>query len=115
MLVLKAFQFHLKKFSNELCNQLNANQFESEFFSKMHTSNWEENVTISDTFRLTKRKQLFNEINDRNQFDIIYFDAFGYRVQPELWSVEIFTKMFEALKKGGILVTYACRGPIKKL
>ena len=49
----------------------------------------------------------------KNQFDIIYFDAFGYRVQPELWSVKIFTKMFEALKKDGILVTYACRGPIK--
>lgn len=93
-------------------DQLNANQFESEF-KIMHTSDWEENVTISDTFRLTKRKQLFNDINDKNQFDIIYFDAFGYRVQPELWSVEIFTKMFEALKEGGILVTYACRGPIK--
>ena len=93
-------------------NQLNANQFESEF-KMMHTSDWEKNVTISEHFRLTKRKQLFNEINDKNQFDIIYFDAFGYRVQPELWSVEIFAKMFEALKEGGILVTYACRGPIK--
>lgn len=93
-------------------NQLNANQFESEF-KIMHASDWEKNVTISETFRLTKRKQLFNEVNDKNQFDIIYFDVFGYRVQPELWSVEIFTKMFEALKTGGILVTYACRGPIK--
>lgn len=93
-------------------DQLKANQFESEF-KIMHTSDWEENVTISDTFRLTKRKQLFNDINDKNQFGIIYFDAFGYRVQPELWSVEIFTKMFNALKEGGILVTYACRGPIK--
>jgi tRNA U34 5-methylaminomethyl-2-thiouridine-forming methyltransferase MnmC len=93
-------------------NQLNAKEFKSDF-EMIHQSDWEENVTISDTFRLTKRKQLFNEINDKNQFDIIYFDAFGFRVQPELWSVEIFTKMFEALKPGGILVTYACRGPIK--
>jgi tRNA U34 5-methylaminomethyl-2-thiouridine-forming methyltransferase MnmC len=93
-------------------NQLNANQFES-VFKMMHTSDWEKNVTISEHFRLTKRKQLFNEINDKNQFDIIYFDAFGYRVQPELWSIEIFRKMYEALKPDGILVTYACRGPIK--
>lgn len=93
-------------------NQLNSNEFDAEF-KKMHQSDWEENVTISEHFRLTKRKQLFHEINDKNQFDIIYFDAFGYRVQPELWSVEIFTKMFQALKEGGILVTYACRGPIK--
>jgi len=93
-------------------NQLNADDFK-EKFKKIHTSKWEENVTISEHFRLIKRKQLFNEINDKNQFDIIYFDAFGYRVQPELWSVEIFSKMYEALKEGGILVTYACRGPIK--
>jgi tRNA U34 5-methylaminomethyl-2-thiouridine-forming methyltransferase MnmC len=57
---------------------------------------------------------MFTEIADVNQFDLIYFDAFGYRVQPELWSVEIFTKMHMALKSGGILVTYACRGPIKR-
>lgn len=93
-------------------NQLNAIEFDKEF-KNMHQLDWEENVTISEHFRLIKRKQLFNEINDKNQFDIIYFDAFGYRVQPELWSVEIFSKMYEALKEGGILVTYACRGPIK--
>ncbi|WP_026711762.1 tRNA (5-methylaminomethyl-2-thiouridine)(34)-methyltransferase MnmD [Flavobacterium filum] len=93
-------------------NQLNANEY-YDFFSKMHQCSWEKCVTISEHFRLIKRKQKFQEIKDVNQFDIIYFDAFGYRVQPELWSVEIFTKMFEALKEGGILVTYACRGPIK--
>jgi tRNA U34 5-methylaminomethyl-2-thiouridine-forming methyltransferase MnmC len=35
-------------------------------------------------------------------------------VQPELWSVDIFKKMYAALKKEGMLVTYACRGPIKR-
>lgn len=110
---VEGFPISLEEISQmNYVNQLNSNQFESEF-KRMHTSDWEKNVTISDTFRLTKRKQLFNEINDKNQFDIIYFDAFGYRVQPELWSVDIFTKMFEALKERGILITYACRGPIK--
>ena len=93
--------------------QLNAEEWESEF-KRMHEVEWEDPVTIDALFRLTKRKQLFAEIIDVNQFDLIYFDAFGYRVQPELWSVEIFTKMYTALKSGGILVTYACRGPIKR-
>jgi tRNA U34 5-methylaminomethyl-2-thiouridine-forming methyltransferase MnmC len=93
--------------------QLNAEEWESEF-KRMHEVEWEDPVTIDTLFRLTKRKQLFAEITDVNQFDLIYFDAFGYRVQPELWSVEIFTKMYTALKSGGILVTYACRGPIKR-
>jgi tRNA U34 5-methylaminomethyl-2-thiouridine-forming methyltransferase MnmC len=94
-------------------NQLNATNFKP-VFELFHLSKWEENVTISNHFRLTKRKQLFTEIDDINQFDLIYFDAFGFRVQPELWSVEIFTKMYTALKSGGILVTYACRGHIKR-
>ena len=93
--------------------QLNADEWRSEF-KRMHDSEWENIVTIDAKFRLTKRKQMFIEIADVNQFDLIYFDAFGYRVQPELWSVEIFTKMHMALKSGGILVTYACRGPIKR-
>ena len=93
--------------------QLNATNFKP-VFELFHLSKWEENVTISNHFRLTKRKQLFTEIDDINQFDLIYFDAFGFRVQPELWSLEIFTKMYTALKSGGILVTYACRGHIKR-
>jgi tRNA U34 5-methylaminomethyl-2-thiouridine-forming methyltransferase MnmC len=56
----------------------------------------------------------FQDIEEENRFDLIYFDAFGYRVQPELWSLEIFKKMFQAMKPNGVLVTYACRSSIKK-
>ena len=52
-------------------------------------------------------------MQDIEVFDLIYFDAFGYDVQPELWSDKIFEKMFIALKSGGVLVTYACRSVIK--
>ena len=85
----------------------------SDLFYTMHELKWEEKNTISDYFNLTKRKQFFNEITDKNTFDLIYFDAFGFRVQPELWTEEIFQRMYDALKKGGILVTYACRTSIK--
>lgn len=92
---------------------LNANEFNT-VFKLFHESEWNKAVTFSPTFSLTKRKQFFNDIDDQNQFNLIYFDAFGFRVQPELWSVEIFKKMYKALKPEGILVTYACRGPIKR-
>ncbi len=83
-------------------------------FNKMHEINWEEKHKIDNNFCLTKRKQFFNEIDDNNAFDLIYFDAFGYRVQPELWSTEIFRKMYNALNLNGILVTYAARGVVKR-
>ncbi len=94
-------------------SELDATDFDAEF-QKMHTCEWNSNVRISDGFCLTKRKQFFNEIDDVEQFDLIYFDAFGYRVQPELWSTEIFKKMFNALKPNGVLVTYAARGVVKR-
>ena len=87
---------------------------ERPIFELMHQSNWEEKTVISSNFTLTKRKQFFGEISDENQFDLIYFDAFGYRVQPELWGTEIFKKMYKALKANGVLVTYAARGVVKR-
>lgn len=87
---------------------------EGSIFDKMHESNWEEKIVLNDDFTLIKRKQFFEEINDEDKFDLIYFDAFGYRVQPELWSTAIFEKMYKALKAEGVLVTYAARGVVKR-
>lgn len=94
-------------------DELNA-QSQLEIFEKMHKSNWNEKIALSECFSLTKRKQFFQDIDDIAQFDLIYFDAFGYRVQPELWSTEIFKKMYDALKENGVLVTYAARGVVKR-
>ncbi len=83
-------------------------------FQELHTSNWETNIPVTDIFTLQKRKQFFSDIEDKNSFDLVYFDAFGARVQPELWTVVIFKKMFEALNKGGVLVTYSAKGSVRR-
>ncbi|WP_284652982.1 tRNA (5-methylaminomethyl-2-thiouridine)(34)-methyltransferase MnmD [Flavobacterium terrisoli] len=89
------------------------NPAESAVFELLHQSNWEEKQPISENFTLTKCKQFFQDINDSGAYDLIYFDAFGFRVQPELWSEAIFEAMYKALKPNGVLVTYACRTSIK--
>lgn len=88
-------------------------QIDQKLFDKMHTSNWGEQIKLTDNFFLTKKEQFFQQIDDQNAFDLIYFDAFGYRIEPELWSKDIFEKMYSALKPNGVLVTYACRSSIK--
>ncbi|MDO9136288.1 MAG: tRNA (5-methylaminomethyl-2-thiouridine)(34)-methyltransferase MnmD [Lutibacter sp.] len=93
--------------------QLNAKEFSNDF-NKMHHQEWEIKGEISPEFSLTKRKQFFNEISDENKFDLIYFDAFGARVQPELWTEEIFEKMYKALKSGGVIVTYSAKGSVRR-
>lgn len=83
-------------------------------FDKIHESDWNAQLILDPDFTLTKRKQFFEAIEDIEQFDLIFFDAFGYRVQPELWSTAIFKKMYDALKPSGKLVTYAARGVVKR-
>lgn len=83
-------------------------------FKMIHDVNWEDTIEITPRFDLTKREQFFSEINDEHCFDIIYFDAFGPRVQPELWTEDIFKLMFKALKEKGILVTYSAKGSARR-
>ena len=83
-------------------------------FEKMHQTPWEQTETITEAFQLKKRKQTFETLEDQDQHDLIYFDAFGARVQPELWEEPIFEKMYRALKAGGVLVTYAAKGSVRR-
>ncbi len=87
---------------------------EQDKFTKLHETPWEESTYITESFELHKRKQFFDQIDDQNSFDLIYFDAFGSRVQPELWETAIFRRMYAALKPSGVLVTYAAKGSARR-
>jgi tRNA U34 5-methylaminomethyl-2-thiouridine-forming methyltransferase MnmC len=83
-------------------------------FDALHDVSWEELHPITLHFSLKKRKQYFIDIEDENTFNLIYFDAFGARVQPELWTESIFKRMFNALSDNGVLVTYAAKGSVRR-
>lgn len=84
-------------------------------FKNLHAATWNEEVFLDKKVVLQKIKTTFEEAEVKEAyFDIVYFDVFGYQFQPHLWSEEIFKKAYASLKKGGILVTYACRTVIKK-
>lgn len=83
-------------------------------FLDMHQTSWGEVHPISANFLLLKRQTDFRQITYVDLFDLIYFDAFGARVQPELWTEEVFAIMFRALKQNGVLVTYAAKGSVRR-
>ena len=93
--------------------QLKARQ-ESEVYHNIQTSDWEDSIRISPSFNLTKKEIMFEDYQDNEVADLIYFDAFGARVQPELWTELIFKKMYEALKDEGIIVTYSAKGSVRR-
>jgi len=67
----------------------------------------------SDIF-VTKRRQRFEELDEVNLYDVIFYDAFAPEAQPELWTIEMFGRMYRALKPEGILVTYCAKGQVKR-
>ncbi|MCC6939645.1 MAG: tRNA (5-methylaminomethyl-2-thiouridine)(34)-methyltransferase MnmD [Flavobacteriales bacterium] len=64
------------------------------------------------TFR--KLPTLVQEFEAAAEFDVIYFDAFAPRAQPELWTVDVFRRMLRALRPGGVLVTYCAKGDVRR-
>lgn len=86
----------------------------ADIFKNMHANSWEVEHQITPNFQLEKQEKFFQDISDIDTFDIIYFDAFGARVQPELWTEDIFKIMFNALKENGVLVTYSAKGSVRR-
>lgn len=83
-------------------------------FNKLHEVPWEVQHDITSHFSLLKQNRFFSEINEKEHYNIIYFDAFGARVQPELWTESIFQSMYNALKDRGVLVTYSAKGSVRR-
>jgi tRNA U34 5-methylaminomethyl-2-thiouridine-forming methyltransferase MnmC len=91
--------------------ELNA---KANLFTDLHEAPWNEKVSITTNFSLDKKQIHFENIAIKNQFDLIYFDAFGARLQPELWTEVIFERMYRALKSQGYLVTYSAKGSVRR-
>ncbi|SDP60194.1 tRNA U34 5-methylaminomethyl-2-thiouridine-forming methyltransferase MnmC [Mucilaginibacter sp. OK268] len=55
------------------------------------------------------------ELNTDQQFDIVYFDAFAAVHQPEMWELPAISFVTGFLKPGGVFVTYAITGNLKRM
>lgn len=46
------------------------------------------------------------------RYNIVYYDAFSPTVQPELWSEQVFKKVYKAMQVNSVLVTYSSKGSV---
>jgi tRNA U34 5-methylaminomethyl-2-thiouridine-forming methyltransferase MnmC len=84
-------------------------------FDLLHKAEWEKHVSITSLFSLYKiRADLCTYYPDFS-FDVIFFDAFAPDRQPEIWSTEIFRRLYDKLEPGGVLTTYCVKGLIRKM
>ena len=71
-------------------------------------------VPVSPWFTVFKLYVDFISWIPNQRYDLIYFDAFAPDDQPEMWSIENFKKLFNALTPNGVLVTYSAKGLVKQ-
>lgn len=95
--------------------QLNFTNEKQALFLSLHEAGWETEFSPVANFSLLKKEiRLENYQPEENSFDLVFFDAFAPRVQPELWSEAVFRKLFLAMKPGGKLVTYCSKGEVRR-
>lgn len=90
-------------------------QEEKALFELIHQAEWNTATEISSCFCLEKLHSTLEalELADKS-IDLVYFDAFGPRVQPEMWSLEVFQRIAKWMKPKGLLVTYCAKGQVKR-
>lgn len=86
-----------------------------DYFDYLHNWEWNRVKQIEDHFIFQKVEIKLEDYFPKNIFfDVIYFDAFAPKKQPEMWSIEQFKHCFALLKPGGVLVTYCAQGQFKR-
>jgi tRNA U34 5-methylaminomethyl-2-thiouridine-forming methyltransferase MnmC len=83
-------------------------------FRQLHAGPWNEWFSPSEKFHLKKIRSDIADWPVAGPFDLVYYDAFAPAKQPELWTPEIFTRIYEMLTNEGILTTYAVKGDVKR-
>jgi tRNA U34 5-methylaminomethyl-2-thiouridine-forming methyltransferase MnmC len=80
----------------------------------LHDAEWNLTVKINELFSLEKQKIDLREFKTDQKFHCVLFDAFSPMEQPELWTTEIFRKIYSMLLPGAVLVTYCSKSAVRK-
>lgn len=95
------------------CELLNRKDLQEDFI-RMHKCEWNKSIPFTEEVLIHKSNSTLQAFETKVEFDLIYFDAFAPNAQPELWTKEIFEKMYRILEPGGILVTYCSKGDVRR-
>lgn len=83
-------------------------------FSTIHDAAWNEDAIINNKFTLRKLQANLLVLKIDRQYDIVFYDAFAPTAQPELWTEEVFSKLYHHMIEGGVLVTYCSKSIVRK-
>ncbi len=83
-------------------------------FTALHEARWDALMQVAPYMRLKKMACDLADAEFGTTFDVVYMDAFAPDTQPELWTPEVFGRLYAATAPGGMLVTYSAAGGVKR-
>ena len=89
----------------------------TEIYYKIHSAEWGNSTEILPNFFLTKYHCDFFDLKNLAlpEINLVYFDCFGARVQPDLWEEPIFELVADTMKSDGLLTTYSAKGSVRRI
>jgi tRNA U34 5-methylaminomethyl-2-thiouridine-forming methyltransferase MnmC len=105
--------------SDELMGNTGYDQYVTTGIWASLLNNYQSALTISTVLNPYSKLQIANcqlmDFKSGEKFDIVYFDAFAAAHQSEMWNEEAIGHTVTFLKPGGIFVTYAITGNLKRM
>ena len=85
-----------------------------ESFVDNYDASFKNSISLNTLCKLQTRHCRLKDFQSAQQYDIIYYDAFASARQPEMWDEGAIGHAIQFLKPGGIFVTYAITGNLKR-
>ena len=102
----------------ELIVQSEYNQYVNPEIWNLFVENYakalESKLSFNELIQLEIAHQKVMDFQSEERFDVIYFDAFAEIHQPEMWTPETLAHVCQFLSPGGVFVTYAITGNLKR-
>ncbi len=83
-------------------------------FTATYESALKQSVRLGEFCELQVASTTLLEFESEQLFDVLYFDAFAAVHQPEMWTQEALRYVSKFLRPGGVFVTYAITGNLKR-
>jgi tRNA U34 5-methylaminomethyl-2-thiouridine-forming methyltransferase MnmC len=84
------------------------------YFDKLHQAEWNKLVRLLPNFTFYKTTDTLESFFDVANYDVVFFDAFAPKKQPEMWELAHFIKLYNILNSGGVLTSYCVMGEVRR-
>ncbi|MHB8207355.1 tRNA (5-methylaminomethyl-2-thiouridine)(34)-methyltransferase MnmC2 [Mucilaginibacter sp.] len=105
--------------TDEMISQTGYNEYVTvdlwQEFIKNYPSSLQNPIEINKACHLQIANAKLMNFQSNQKFDVIYFDAFAATYQPEMWDEAAIMHTLQFLKTGGVFVTYAITGNLKRI